>query len=167
MVICFLLAWILANIGMQGWDESKPVLGWRKVLQRGIGVLGRASMYFIGFRKGMKDLGKKYGQNCTIFWSHFDSKLDLTYKFIFLPLSFVFIIFNLFPFSDNSWHSMYQRRSSYPCCGSPLLFLWCHRHLLCRLPLLHQQTGEPQHPPLGQVYEVQTVNICQQRGSRQ
>jgi len=51
MVICFLLAWILANIGMQGWDESKPVLGWRKVLQRGIGVLGRASMYFIGFRK--------------------------------------------------------------------------------------------------------------------
>ena len=67
MVICFLLAWILANIGMQGWDESKPVLGWRKVLQRGIGVLGRASMYFIGFRKGMKDLGIKYCQKIMSF----------------------------------------------------------------------------------------------------
>jgi len=49
MILCFLMAWILANIGMQGWDESKPVVAWRKVLQKGIGVLGRASMFLIGF----------------------------------------------------------------------------------------------------------------------
>ena len=46
---CFILAWFLSVIGMIGWDESKPVTGWRKVLQSLVGVLGRTSMFFIGF----------------------------------------------------------------------------------------------------------------------
>ena len=49
MMSCFILAWFLSVIGMIGWDESEPVTGWRKVLQSLVGVLGRTSMFFIGF----------------------------------------------------------------------------------------------------------------------
>lgn len=49
MMSCFALAWLLSVIGMVGWDESQPLTGWRKVLQNLVGVLGRTSMFFIGF----------------------------------------------------------------------------------------------------------------------
>ena len=60
MISCFVLAWFLSVLGMIGWDESKPVTGWRKVLQNLVGVLGRTSMFFIGFHSV-----SYHGRQCT------------------------------------------------------------------------------------------------------
>ena len=60
MVLCFLMAWFLSVLGMMGWTEEEPVTGWRKVLQNLVGLLGRTSMFFIGFHSVTY-----HGRQCT------------------------------------------------------------------------------------------------------
>ena len=54
------MAWFLSVLGMMGWTEEEPVTGWRKVLQNLVGLLGRTSMFFIGFHSVTY-----HGRQCT------------------------------------------------------------------------------------------------------
>ena len=58
--LCLVIAWIVASIGMIGLDQSKPVAGWRKPLQKLVCFLGRSSMFCIGFH-----YVKKTGRQCS------------------------------------------------------------------------------------------------------
>merc|ERR1712179_629770 len=54
------VAWVLASIGMIGWDRATPVTGWRKTLQKLVGLLGRTSMFCLGFH-----YVKQTGRQCS------------------------------------------------------------------------------------------------------
>ena len=63
-VICtflpLVIAWVIASIGMIGWDRATPVTGWRKLLQKLVGLLGRTSMFCLGFH-----YVKQTGRQCS------------------------------------------------------------------------------------------------------
>ena len=56
----WVVAWVLASIGMIGWDRTTPVTGWRKSLQKLVGLLGRTSMFCLGFH-----YVKQTGRQCS------------------------------------------------------------------------------------------------------
>jgi 1-acyl-sn-glycerol-3-phosphate acyltransferase len=58
--LVLVIAWIIASIGLIGMDRSKPVTGWRKLLQQFVGWLGRASLFCVGFH-----YVKQTGRQCS------------------------------------------------------------------------------------------------------
>jgi lysophosphatidylcholine acyltransferase/lyso-PAF acetyltransferase len=58
--LVLVIAWIVASIGLIGMDRSKPVTGWRKPLQKFVGLLGRAYLFCIGVH-----YVKQTGRQCS------------------------------------------------------------------------------------------------------